>query len=878
MSKVENEKYSITGMSCAACVARVEKAVKNLEGTESVSVNLLTNSMLVSYNEPATGSIICEAVEKAGYGASPAKSESKGKGVHSVKNDNLEDRESPKIFRRLIISLVLLIPLIYVSMGHSLWGFPVPRLLAENPMAVGLYELILSAAIMVVNQKFFINGFRNAFSGGVNMDTLVALGSGAGFIYSTGVLFSMLDAALQGDIAAVMKGGGDFYFETSGMILTLITVGKLLEARSKGKTTNAIKKLMDLAPKQARVLRNDEEILIPVEEVEVGDVFVVRPGESFPVDGKVISGESSVNEAALTGESMPVDKAPGSFVSAATINQHGALTCRAVRVGGETTLQRIIEMVENAAASKAEISKIADRVAGVFVPVVIAIALVTGAVWLIMGQSVGFSLARAISVLVISCPCALGLATPVAIMVGSGLGAKNGILFKTASALESAGKIDFIVLDKTGTVTQGTPVVVDIVPEEGVEANALLLAAAALEMNSEHPLAKAIREEAEKHGLKPEPAEEFKALPGYGVRGKIKIGEKEVWAIAGNVQLMSQSGIRNANMEQLSAKLSDEGKTSMFFAADGRMLGAIAVADVVKKDSKAAIKEFKDMGIQPIMLTGDNRRTAAYIAREVGITAAVAEVLPGGKSDVVEALSKYGRVAMVGDGINDAPALTSADVGIAIGAGSDIAIDAADVVLMKSGLKDAAAAIRLSRQTIWNIKENLFWAFFYNVIGIPLAAGVWIPLLGVSLSPLFGAAAMSLSSFCVVMNAIRLNFFNIYKAGKPQSMRGSLPGFLQGGIVAAEDINKASDANALSDNNEVKMEEKAMTKTIGIEGMMCGHCVNHVTKALEGLDGVEKAEVSLENKNAVITMSAAVADDVITSAIVDAGYEVTGIE
>ncbi len=879
MAKILNEKYNITGMSCAACVARVEKAVKGLEGIDNVSVNLLTNSMLVSYNEPANSDVIISAVEKAGYGASPAKSEGKGRTVHSIKEDNLEDHESPKIFRRLISSLVLLIPLLYVSMGHALWGFPVPRLFAENPMAVGLYELILSAGIMIINQKFFINGFRNALSGGVNMDTLVALGSGAAFVYSTGVLFSMIDAAMLGDMEAVMKGGGDFYFETSGMILTLITVGKLLEARSKGKTTNAIKKLMNLAPKQARVLRDDAEVMIPVEEVEVGDVFIVRPGESFPVDGKVISGESSVNEAALTGESMPVDKAPGSFVSAATINQHGALTCKAVRVGGETTLQQIIEMVENAAASKAEISKIADRVAGVFVPVVIGIALVTGAVWLIMGQSIGFALARAISVLVISCPCALGLATPVAIMVGSGLGAKNGILFKTATALENAGKIDFIVLDKTGTVTQGAPVVVDIVPEDGVEADALLLAAAALEMNSEHPLAKAIRKEAEKHGLKPEPAEEFKALPGYGVRGKIKLGGQEVWAIAGNVQLMSQSGIRNVSMEQLSAKLSDEGKTPMFFAADGRMLGAIAVADVVKKDSREAIQEFKEMGIQPIMLTGDNRRTAAYIAKEVGITAAVAEVLPGGKSQVVETLSKYGRVAMVGDGINDAPALTSADVGIAIGAGSDIAIDAADVVLMKSGLKDAAAAIRLSRQTIWNIKENLFWAFFYNVIGIPLAAGVWIPLLGVSLSPLFGAAAMSLSSFCVVMNALRLNFFNIYKKGKSQSMRCELPDFLKGGIIAAEDINKNADAEALTDkNNEAETEENIMTKTIGVEGMMCGHCVNHVTKALEGIEGVEKAVVSLENKNAVITLSAPVADDAITAAIVDAGYEVTGIE
>ena len=869
----ENEKYQITGMSCAACSARVDKAVRHLEGVREVSVNLLTNSMLVSYDAPQTSETICAAVEHAGYGASLAA----GKGAGRAKDmreerEALEDHETPKILRRFIVSLVLLMPLLYVSMGHMLLALPIPQAMENNALVIGLYELLLAVAVMIVNQKFFINGFRNIFSGGVNMDTLVALGSAAGFVYSTGNLFSMLLAARAGDWQSVAVGGMDFYFETSAMILTLITVGKWLESRSKGKTTNAIKGLMDLAPKTARLVKDGEEVVVAASEVAVGDVFLVLPGESFPVDGKVLEGESAVNEAALTGESLPVDKAPGSLVSAATINQNGALTCEARRVGEDTTLQQIIEMVQNAAASKAEISKLADKVSGVFVPVVIVLAIATGALWLLLGETASFALARAVSVLVISCPCALGLATPVAIMVGSGKGAKNGILFKTAAALEATGKADFVVLDKTGTITEGKPRVMDLVPAAGVGEEELLCVAAALEAQSEHPLAVAVRREAEERGISFSKVQDFQALPGHGVTGTAEfLGERRE-VIGGSMALMKEKGLLTADMKAAAEKLASEGKTPLFFAAADRLLGIIAVADALKPDSREAIEELLRMGVQPVMLTGDNRRTANAVGAKLGLSAIVADVLPDGKEEVVRRLQEGGRTIMVGDGINDAPALTRADVGIAIGAGADIAMDAADVVLMKSSLRDVVAAIRLSRQVIRNIKENLFWAFFYNVIGIPLAAGLWLPVFGIVLSPMFGAAAMSLSSFCVVMNALRLNFFDVYDDRKDKrKVLRELPGFL---------LQKEAEAGAeevAQMQADEKLEASVMKKTISIEGMMCGHCVAHVTKALEGMNGVEKAEVSLENKNAVVTLSADVSDKALSATIVDAGYEVVGI-
>ena len=867
----ENEKYQITGMSCAACSARVDKAVRHLAGVREVSVNLLTNSMLVSYDAPLTSEMICAAVEHAGYGASLAA----GKGAGRAKDmreerEALEDHETPKILRRFIVSLVLLVPLLYVSMGHMLLALPIPQAMENNALVIGLYELLLAVAVMIVNQKFFINGFRNIFSGGVNMDTLVALGSAAGFVYSTGNLFSMLLAARAGDWQSVAAGGMDFYFETSAMILTLITVGKWLESRSKGKTTNAIKGLMDLAPKTARLVRDGEEVVVAASEVAVGDVFLVLPGESFPVDGKVLEGESAVNEAALTGESLPVDKAPGSLVSAATINQNGALTCEARRVGEDTTLQQIIEMVQNAAASKAEISKLADKVSGVFVPVVIVLAVITGALWLLLGETASFALARAVSVLVISCPCALGLATPVAIMVGSGKGAKNGILFKTAAALEATGKADFVVLDKTGTITEGKPRVTDLMPAAGVGAEELLCVATALEAQSEHPLAVAVRREAEERGISFSKVQDFQALPGHGVTGTAELLGERREVIGGSMALMKEKGLLTADMKAAAEKLASEGKTPLFFAAADRLLGIIAVADALKPDSREAIEELLRMGVQPVMLTGDNRRTANAVGAKLGLSAIVADVLPDGKEEVVRRLQESGRTIMVGDGINDAPALTRADVGIAIGAGADIAMDAADVVLMKSSPRDVVAAIRLSRQVIRNIKENLFWAFFYNVIGIPLAAGLWLPVFGIVLSPMFGAAAMSLSSFCVVMNALRLNFFDVYddRKGERKVLR-ELPGFLLRKEAGAEET-----AQMQADE---KLEASAMKKTISIEGMMCGHCVAHVTKALEGMNGVEKAEVSLENKNAVVTLSADVSDKALSATIVDAGYEVVGI-
>lgn len=864
---MENEKYHITGMSCAACVARVEKAVSAVPGVQSAAVNLLTNSMLVSYDDRANRSIIEGAVEKAGYGASLARQEhTSAKYDAASERDALEDRDSPVIKRRLIASAIFLIPLLYVSMA-GLGGWSLPTVF-ENPMIVALYELLLVSVVMLINQKFFVSGFKNVFSGGVNMDTLVALGASAGFIYSTAVLFEMLFAAGIGDLVRVRMLGTDLYFETSGMILTLITVGKFLEARSKGKTTNAIRSLLDLSPKTAHVLRNGEEFTVDVDEVEVGDTIIVRPGESVPVDGRVLSGESAVNEAALTGESIPVDKGEGDAVSAATINQHGALTVEATRVGADTTLYKIVKMVEDAAGSKAEISRIADQVAGIFVPVVIGIAAVTAGVWLLVGESVSFALARGISVLVISCPCALGLATPVAIMVGSGRGARHGILFKTASALENAGKVDFVVLDKTGTITEGKPQVTDVVPLDGHSEEELLAFAGALEAKSEHPLAVAIRERALLHGTVVA-AEDFHALPGHGVSGRVTIAGETYTAIAGNLRLMQEKGVDVSHVLAQAEALSSAGKTPMCFAVERGgsyvIVGIIAVADRVKEDSARAIEALREMGLQPVMLTGDNRKTAEAIGRELGLYAIVSDVLPGDKEEIIRKLQVYGKVAMIGDGINDAPALTRADVGIAIGAGADVAIDAADVVLMKSTLLDVAAAIRLSRQTIKNIKENLFWAFFYNVVGIPLAAGVYIPLFGWTMNPMVGAAAMGLSSVFVVTNALRLNFFDPAKRSRGEKKPVALPAFL----TAPMQIDVA----AFSE----KGAENKMKKTISIEGMMCQNCVKHVTKALNGIAGIKAVEVSLENNNAVVTMDDSVQENVLREAIVEAGYEVTKI-
>ena len=853
---MRTEKFNVTGMTCAACSAHVEKAVAAVEGVSEVTVSLLTNSMSVQYEAPASAQAICQAVQMAGYGASP---EQKAQTNAQAAREALEDHETPKLARRLIASLVLLIPLMYVSMGALMWGWPIPAGFRENPMAIGLYQLLLTTAVMVINQRFFISGVTSLIHGGPNMDTLVAMGSAAAYLYSVAMLFAM-----SGDAAHAEHYLHELYFESAAMILTLITVGKLLEARSKGKTTNAIKSLMDLAPKTARVLRGGKEETIPAEEVQIGDTFLVRPGESIPVDGRVVEGESAVNEAALTGESLPVDKQPGSLVSAATLNQNGFLTCTATRVGGDTTLSQIIVMVENAAATKAPIAKVADKVSGIFVPAVIGIALVTFVVWMLVGETFGFALARAISVLVISCPCALGLATPVAIMVGSGLGAKNGVLFKTASALEAAGKIDFVILDKTGTVTEGKPQVTDLRPNEEITKEELLAVAAALEEKSEHPLAKAIREHAQKEGLTYEPVEAFSAMPGHGVQGNIN-GAR---AIGGNAVLMQEQGLLTESMKRAGEALAEEGKTPLYFALGTKLLGIIAVADVVKPDSAQAIRELEGMGIQTIMLTGDNRRTAEAIGRQVGLQKVISDVLPGDKEAVVRSLSTLGKTAMVGDGINDAPALTRADVGIAIGAGADVALDAADVVLMKSSLLDVPAAIRLSRQVLRNIHENLFWAFFYNCIGIPLAAGVLIPVLGWQLNPMFGAAAMSLSSFCVVMNALRLNLFQVHSAKrdvprKKIPLPDTLPGLM--------------DRNAPCPIPE-KKEENKMTKTVYVEGMMCAHCQAHVKKALEGVTGVTGAEVSLEDKKAVVTLAQDVSDEALMNAVKEAGYEATRCE
>lgn len=842
------EKFDVTGMTCAACSAHVERAVRGVEGVKEVTVSLLTNSMTVDFSSPATAEKICAAVSAAGYGAAPQNIGGKKENKKSV----LESGEPKKILYRLIASAALLLPLMCVSMGHLMWGWPLPEIFASDPLAIGLYQLLLTTAVAVINQRFFISGTKSLLHGAPNMDTLVSLGSAAAYIYSTAVLFEMCHAAINGDIQTAMHHLHGLYYESAAMILTLITVGKYLEAVSKGRTTDAIKSLMDLAPKTACVIRDGKEKVIPAEEVVKGDVFVVRPGESIPVDGRVISGESAVDESALTGESIPVDKAQGSTVSAATLNQNGFLTCEATRVGEDTTLSQIIETVENAAATKAPIAKIADKVSGVFVPAVMAIALVAGAAWLIAGRPFSFALARAISVLVISCPCALGLATPVAIMVGSGVGAKHGVLFKTASALEQTGKTQIVVLDKTGTLTKGKPQVTDILPASGCDGDSLLRLAASLESKSEHPLAAAITRRAGESNVETDEAQGFTALPGHGVRAEIN-GKT---AIGGNAALIKSKGMLDADMKALGERLADEGKTPLYFAFDGRIAGIIAVADVVKEDSGQAISELKDMGIRTVMLTGDNRRTALSVAKQTGIDEVVSDVLPGDKAEVVEKLRKYGKVAMVGDGINDAPALTQADIGIAIGAGADVALDAADVVLMKSSVGDVAAAIRLSRQTLRNIHENLFWAFFYNCIGIPIAAGALIPAFNIALNPMLGAAAMSLSSFCVVTNALRLNFF---KPDRPFKGKSKQPAELPKLMPTEENIKNT--------------EETAMKKTVYIDGMMCSHCTAHVQKALGALDGVESVEVSLEDKKAVLTLNKNVDDAVITAAVREAGYE-----
>ena len=836
------EQYTVTGMSCAACSARVEKAVSAVPGVTSCSVSLLTNSMGVEGT--ASAEAVVSAVQAAGYGASL-----KGAScapTAAAQEDALADRETPALKRRLIASLGFLIALMYVSMGHMMWGWPLPACLAGNHVAMGLLQMLLTIAVMVINQKFFINGFRSLLHGAPNMDTLVALGAAASFGYSTYALFAMTGAQVRGDAAAVMQYMHEFYFESAAMILALITVGKMLEARSKGKTTDALRSLMKLAPQTATLVRGGQELSVPIAQVRRGDVFVVRPGESIPVDGVVLEGESAVNESALTGESIPVDKAVGDSVSAATTNQSGFLRCEATRVGEDTTLSQIIKMVSDAAATKAPIAKVADRVSGVFVPTVIALAILTTAVWLLCGQSIGFALARGISVLVISCPCALGLATPVAIMVGNGLGAKNGILFKTAVSLEETGKTEIVALDKTGTITQGEPRVTDVLPAEGMTQGALLSLAAALEQRSEHPLARAVMMRAEEDGLTAAPVGDFRALPGNGLTATLS-GET---LLGGSLSFVSSQVDVPRSIRQKAEALAEEGKTPLLFAQAGHLAGVIAVADVIKADSPAAIAALRNMGIRVVMLTGDNEKTARAIGRLAGVDEVIAGVLPEGKESVIRRLQAQGRVAMVGDGINDAPALTRADIGIAIGAGTDVAIDAADVVLMKSRLSDVPAAIRLSRATLRNIHENLFWAFFYNVIGIPLAAGVWIPLFGWTLNPMFGAAAMSLSSFCVVSNALRLNLFKLHDAGKDKK------------------INRHSKHK----------EETTMVKTMKIEGMMCGHCEAAVKKALEAIDGVVSAEVSHTDGAAVVTLSKPVENAALRKAVEDKDYTVTDIE
>ena len=889
------KQYTVTGMSCAACSSRVEKAVSKVPGVTACSVSLLTNSMGVEGDVPPE--TVIHAVEDAGYGASL-----KGQGTAaqaqsaSEAEDALKDRETPVLKHRLIASLGFLAVLMYMSMGHMMWGWPLPHFMDGNHVAMGLLQLLLAGIIMVINQKFFISGFKGLLHRAPNMDTLVALGSGASFIYSTYALFAMTDAQLKGNDTAVMSYMHEFYFESAAMILALITVGKMLEARSKGKTTDALKGLMKLAPKTAVIIRDGVETKVPIEEVKKGDVFVVRPGENIPVDGVVLEGTSAVNEAALTGESIPVDKAQGDPVSAATVNQSGYLRCEATRVGEDTSLSQIIRMVSDAAATKAPIAKIADRVSGVFVPAVITIAVVTTIVWLLAGQTFGFALARGISVLVISCPCALGLATPVAIMVGNGMGAKNGILFKTAVSLEETGKMDIVALDKTGTITSGEPRVTDVIPSGGVTERELVSLALSLEKKSEHPLAKAVLLYAKEQQIDAPEAADFQALPGNGLSGTLD----GALLAGGSFSYISGHTTVSAQEQASFERLASEGKTPLCFMKNGRLAGMIAVADVIKEDSPQAVKELQNMGIRVVMLTGDNERTARAIGAQAGVDEVIAGVLPDGKESVIRSLKEQGKVAMVGDGINDAPALTRADIGIAIGAGTDIAIDAADVVLMKSRLSDVPAAIRLSRATLRNIHENLFWAFFYNVVGIPLAAGLWYPIFGWKLNPMFGAAAMSLSSFCVVTNALRLNLFKMHDASKDHPMRkraekaankggekAENAGAVRMGAEDTRSIGQTANGNETvskemqkSENqkNNINMEGITMTKTMNIEGMMCGHCEARVKKALEALAGVESAEVSHEKGTAVVSMSADVADDTLKEAVEAQDYKVDSIQ
>lgn len=857
------EQYNVTGMSCAACSARVEKAVKKVPGVTSCSVSLLTNSMGVEGT--ASPAAILSAVQEAGYGASPKNvSASKASGA-SADLDALADHETPKLKRRLIASLGFLLVLMYFSMGHMMWGWPLPHWFDGNHVAMGLVQLLLAGIVMVINQKFFINGFKGLIHGAPNMDTLVALGSMASFVWSTYALFAMTRAQVDGNDALVMHYMMEFYFESAAMILTLITVGKMLEARSKGKTTDALKSLMKLSPKTATLVRDGAEVTVAIADVQKGDVFVVRPGENIPVDGVVLEGTSAVNESALTGESIPVDKAIGDKVSAATTNQSGFLRCEATRVGEDTTLAQIIKMVSDAAATKAPIAKIADTVSGFFVPAVISIAVVTTIVWLLLGHELGYALARGISVLVISCPCALGLATPVAIMVGNGLGAKNGILFKTAASLEAAGRTQIVALDKTGTITEGAPRVTDLLPAEGVSETELLTLAAALESRSEHPLAKAVLADAEAKAITPPEVTDFAALPGNGLAAKLN--GMDIYA--GNAAFIQTKLTLPAALAQQAEKLASEGKTPLFFGGAGRLLGVIAVADTLKEDSPEAIRQLQNMGIRVVMLTGDNQRTADAIGRQAGVDEVIAGVLPDGKEAVIRQLQASGKVAMVGDGINDAPALTRADTGIAIGAGTDVAIDAADVVLMNSKLSDVPAAIRLSRATLRNIHENLFWAFIYNIIGIPLAAGLFIPF-GLTLNPMFGAAAMSLSSFCVVSNALRLNLFDLHSTRHDHKTASPAAAPVQ----SAAENNKKSDAEA----PEVKTEDHTMKKTLKVEGMMCGHCEARVKKALEALPEVDEAVVSHEAGTAIVTLNAEVADDVLKNAVEAQDYKVTGIQ
>ena len=857
------EQYNVTGMSCAACSTRVEKAVSKVPGVTSCSVSLLTNSMGVEGS--ATDQEIIKAVADAGYGASAKDAEGeKNGGANSAaaSEEALADHETPILKKRLLYSVGFLLVLMYFSMGHMMWNWPLPAFMDGNHVMMGLVQLYLTVIIMVINQKFFINGFKSLFHGAPNMDTLVALGSFASFGYSSYALFAMTYAEHQGDAEAVMGYMHEFYFESAAMILTLITVGKMLEARSKGKTTDALKSLMKLSPKTAVVEKEGKETEVPVEQVRIGDVFVVRPGENIPVDGVVLEGNSAVNEAALTGESIPVDKQAGDRVSAATINQSGFIRCEATRVGEDTTLSQIIRMVSDAAATKAPIAKVADKVSGIFVPAVISIAVLTVIVWLIAGESVGFALARGISVLVISCPCALGLATPVAIMVGNGMGAKNGILFKTAVSLEETGKVEIVALDKTGTITSGEPKVTDVLAADGTSEEELLKLAYSLESRSEHPLAKAIVAYGAEKQAEQIPVSEFKALPGNGLEGKV--GDADVKG--GSLKFAQSQTEISEKIKSQAEKLAEEGKTPLMFLKNGILAGMIAVADVIREDSPQAVKELRNMGIEVVMLTGDNECTAKAIGRQAGVDRVIAGVLPDGKEEVIRRLKEQGKVAMVGDGINDAPALTRADMGIAIGAGADVAIDAADVVLVKSRLSDVPAAIRLSRGTLRNIHENLFWAFFYNVIGIPLAAGIWIPIFGWKLNPMFGAAAMSLSSFCVVTNALRLNLLNIKDSRKDKKIRrkAAAPA---GAVVAAAEIN-----------TETKKENKTMTKTMKIEGMMCGHCEAAVKKALEALDGVASAEVSHEKGTAVVTLEKDVDNAVLTKAVEDKDYKVVSVQ